>query len=277
MANTYYDSQLTTAEIESALEAIDGVIVPANNGKVLYIDNGKISAKSVTPGGATLESLSVTQNGDYYPGAGVDGYDEVHVSVPNSYSASDEGKVVNNGVLVAQTSHAKVTANGTYDTTLNDEIQVDVSGGSATLITKSITQNGTYNASSDNADGYSQVTVNVSGGSSISGSVHIWTNTTGSTNASVYVQHGTWNEGHTVFTPDSEAVNILYTGVSGVDTNRLPTNSYDAFGIIALYYYSGWKTISESNLTYNGNTYDKIRYVVGWAYNATVDYYFDVV
>ena len=34
-----------------------------------------------------------------------------------------------------------------------------------TLTTKSITQNGTYNASSDNADGYSSVTVNVSGGS----------------------------------------------------------------------------------------------------------------
>lgn len=34
--------------------------------------------------------------------------------------------------------------------------------GSATLITKTITQNGTYNASSDNADGYSSVTVNVS-------------------------------------------------------------------------------------------------------------------
>lgn len=42
-----------------------------------------------------------------------------------------------------------------------------ISGGSATLITKSITQNGTYNASSDNADGYSQVTVNVSGGGTV--------------------------------------------------------------------------------------------------------------
>jgi hypothetical protein len=35
--------------------------------------------------------------------------------------------------------------------------------GSATLITKTITQNGIYNASSDNADGYSSVTVNVGG------------------------------------------------------------------------------------------------------------------
>ena len=33
----------------------------------------------------------------------------------------------------------------------------------ANLITKSISANGTYNASSDNADGYSSVTVNVSG------------------------------------------------------------------------------------------------------------------
>lgn len=34
-------------------------------------------------------------------------------------------------------------------------------GSSSTLVTKSITANGTYNASNDNADGYSEVTVNV--------------------------------------------------------------------------------------------------------------------
>lgn len=34
-------------------------------------------------------------------------------------------------------------------------------GGGATLITKTITENGTYDATDDNADGYSQVTVNV--------------------------------------------------------------------------------------------------------------------
>ena len=35
------------------------------------------------------------------------------------------------------------------------------SGGGSTLITKSITQNGTYSAQDDNADGYSEVSVNV--------------------------------------------------------------------------------------------------------------------
>lgn len=63
-----------------------------------------------------------------------------------------------------------ITQNGTYnaiDDSLDgySTVTVNVSGGS-TLGTKTITQNGIYNASSDNYDGYSQVTVNVSGGGS---------------------------------------------------------------------------------------------------------------
>jgi len=37
-------------------------------------------------------------------------------------------------------------------------------GGSSVIVSKSITQNGTYNASADSADGYNPVIVNVSGG-----------------------------------------------------------------------------------------------------------------
>lgn len=167
MANTYYDSQLTAAEIEAALEAIDGILTPANNGKVLAISDGKFEARSVQWGGggsAVLEPLSVTANGDYTPEAGVDGFDEVHVSVPNSYSASDEGKVVSNGALVAQTARSsQITQNGTYDTTLNNEVTVNVPGSSAVVQPLSVAQNGTYNPPSG-VDGYAPVTVNVSGG-----------------------------------------------------------------------------------------------------------------
>lgn len=120
MSVNYYKSNLTSAEIDAALQAIDGLIGLQNNGKILYVNNGKLAAKSAAEfEGAVLEPLSVTMNGDYYPPSGTDGFDEVHVAVP-----------------------------------------------SATLTTKSITANGTYNASSDNADGYSSVTVNVSGGGS---------------------------------------------------------------------------------------------------------------
>lgn len=53
--------------------------------------------------------------------------------------------------------------------------------GSATLTTKSITQNGTYDASDDSADGYSSVTVNVSGGGSQT-FPQLWVNSSPSSN-----------------------------------------------------------------------------------------------
>ena len=114
-----------------------------------------------------LESLTVNQNGNYLPSSGNDGFSSVEVSVPNSYAAADEGKIVKNSALVAQTTRiSPITENGTYDTTENNEIVVSVSGGEpSTLVQKTINQNGTYNPENDNADGYSMVIVNVSGGS----------------------------------------------------------------------------------------------------------------
>lgn len=62
-----------------------------------------------------------------------------------------------------------ITANGTYNAQ-NDsadgysQVTVNVSVNSS-LITKNITANGIYSAQDDNVNGYSQVTVNVSGGS----------------------------------------------------------------------------------------------------------------
>lgn len=83
MANTYYDSQLTAEEIESVLEAINGILNPANNGKVLAISNGRLEAQSVQWGGGSpvIEPLSITQNGTYTAPSGVDGYSPVTVNV----------------------------------------------------------------------------------------------------------------------------------------------------------------------------------------------------
>lgn len=58
-----------------------------------------------------------------------DGYKTVTVDVANSYEASDEGKVVSDGALVAQTARAEsITTNGTYDTSINNSVTVDVPG-----------------------------------------------------------------------------------------------------------------------------------------------------
>ena len=87
-------------------------------------------AKAIGGGGpsVTVEELNVTQNGTITAPSGK-AYSPVNVAVPNSYSAGDEGKVVSNGALVAQTAHATVTENGTIDTTLNNSVVVDVPQG----------------------------------------------------------------------------------------------------------------------------------------------------
>lgn len=98
-----------------------------------------------------LETLQATANGDYTAPAGV-AWDKAHVevsvptgtinidqngtydvtekasavvNVPNSYSAQDEGKVVQDGTLVGQTART-VTESGTYDTTTNNSLKVDI-------------------------------------------------------------------------------------------------------------------------------------------------------
>lgn len=98
--------------------------------------NVNVPASAVDTG-----TKSINSNGTH----DVVGYASASVNVPNSYSASDEGKVVSNGSLVAQTSDT-VTANDTYDTTLINSLTVNVSGGGGstyTKITGTVTGNGT--------------------------------------------------------------------------------------------------------------------------------------
>lgn len=106
--------------------------------------------------GVSVDELSVSENGTYTALSG-HAYSPVTVDVPNSYDVSDEGKVVSNGALVGQTSATK-TANGTYDTTLNNEVVVNVPG-IVPSGTKSITENGTYDVTD-----FASANVNVSGG-----------------------------------------------------------------------------------------------------------------
>jgi hypothetical protein len=73
-----------------------------------------------------LTTKSITENGTYNAASdNADGYSAVTVDVPNSYAASDEGKVVSNGALVAQTS-TSVSQNGTINTTTNNSVTVNV-------------------------------------------------------------------------------------------------------------------------------------------------------
>ena len=180
---------VTESHLEDIADAIRGKL----GGSATYKPGQMAAAIESIPDAPTLVSKSISANGSYDPGDDdADGYSAVTVSVPNSYAAGDEGKVVSSGALVSQTQRS-VSANGTYDTTTNNQTvvsvqptlqtktatqngdvtpdsgydglsKVTVAVPAATLGTKTITQNGTYAASGDNLDGFSSVTVNVSGG-----------------------------------------------------------------------------------------------------------------
>lgn len=120
-------------------------------------DSGYDALSSVTVEGMELQAKTATPSGvsqTIEPDSGKDGLSQVTVAAARLQSKS-----------VTPTSSAQtVTAdNGYYGLS---SVEVGAGGGQATLITKSVTQNGTYNAQDDNADGYSSVTVNVSGSAS---------------------------------------------------------------------------------------------------------------
>lgn len=72
--------------------------------------------------------------------------------------------------LMGKVATKTITQNGTYNASSDNvdgysSVKVSVYAGQPVFIDKTITENGIYNASSDNADGYSSVTVDVQGSS----------------------------------------------------------------------------------------------------------------
>ena len=131
-------------DYETAIVNVPG-IVP--EGTLSITENGsyditnKVLVEVAVPLPEGTKNISIIQNGTTVEN--VNDYEnvEISVNVPNSYISTDEGKVVNNGTLVEQISRT-MTENGTYDTTLNDEVVVDVSLPNGSV---SITENGTVN------------------------------------------------------------------------------------------------------------------------------------
>lgn len=126
-------------EYASADVDVQGGITPTGTKQINIASNGTVTEDVTDYANAEINvnvpasavdtgTKNISTNGTH----DVVGYANASVNVPNSYSQSDEGKVVSNGALVAQTSDT-VTANDTYDTTLINSLTVNVSGGGGNI------------------------------------------------------------------------------------------------------------------------------------------------
>lgn len=140
-------------------------------------------------------------------------------------------------------SIADSSLRGTH--TVKVEQESSGGGGSATLITKSITANGTYNASDDSADGYSEVTVNVPSGAS-----NVVTGTFKGTTT------GAAMDVDLAYTGNGYPIAVLIFPEEGVAKSN--GSYYPTLQRYAYAYYVIIKNDATSTPTYNGGTNDSV-------------------
>lgn len=147
----------TPVATKGAVSSNSVTITPSVTNSAGYIEGGTKTGTAVTVSASELVAgyQIKTANGTY----DVTNLASIIVNVQNTYSASDEGKVVSNGALVAQTAHADVTpttTDQTIDTTTNNSLKVI---GDADLVAGNIKKDivifgvtGTYEGSGGDPD-----------------------------------------------------------------------------------------------------------------------------
>ena len=247
------------------LPAGDAVMVEGKTDKVYVLGETTIEAHashcasspfldSVTTGGggggsATIESLSVTENGIYTASGSVDGYSPVTVNVsPNV----DIKSVTQNGIYRASADE------------LDGYSVVTVEVPEPTppvLIEKTITQNGVYDPEDDNADGYSMIDVEVPN----KGQINPFP--TGASTIGLYNQNGITVTSSSIDNDGTGEVDIseASAGYEGmvIELNVIPTHIYavefdyqniNAAYWVNPYYCLGWLLENSARTDYESYT-----------------------
>jgi len=102
-----------------------------------------------------------------------------------------------------------------FQTELTNHFLPSGGGSSATLITKTITANGTYSASDDDADGYSEVTVNVPSSAASSWTKVAETSYQVSTTGTSATTVATWATGHSEIITSEQIIYIRIRDTAG--------------------------------------------------------------
>lgn len=246
----YANVSITTAVPASEVDSGSKSISITSNGTTTENVVGYATASITTnvPASAVdTGTKSITANGI---GQDVIGYASVDVNVPNTYTASDEGMVVSNGALVAQTSDT-VTANDTYDTTLINSLTVNVPTGSSKYIHgEFLTQSSTGTRTVQllySGSGYPIMAyIVVKGGAYVSGTtwyttiqryaIGVWAMSKSDMSLTpTYTTSGTQNQAVTMsIYKNSTSSSTSYTRTSAMNTNTFSSSNATAAAATAV-------------------------------------------
>lgn len=207
------------------------------NGRYISEDGFKEIAVDVPAPEPSLEVLSVTENGDYLPSAGYDGFSSVEVNVPTGHTDEELEEAYESGYTSGEThqkallSAITITQNGSYERENGySAITVNVSGQEPSLVSTAVTANGEF-FPAQGYDGFSSVEVNVPTGSTINNQDK---NITITANTATTI---TFDSGYTGLGNVGINVNVPQTGGTGTEipltsvTQNVNINSYGRYYI----------------------------------------------
>ncbi len=237
------DYKVTDTELTSIANAIR---TKGGTQAQLEFPTGFVSAIQAIPtgGGGVIQPLSLTQNGTYTPPSGVDGYAPVIVNVPSS---GGEGPIYYG---------ASIPSPSLGD---NEDLYIQYESKPSTFDhTYGIVAE--YRKVNGNWEPYTIPMAETHG-------VHIWTHSTGGTDASIYIQEGYWDVPNNTFVPTGVIEDVLYTSV------RTWATAKNCYGLALLAYVSNWEIKASVILTDGISTYQADTIVATWGFSQQKDVY----
>lgn len=168
-------------------------------------------------GDITLRTLNVSQNGTTNAPSGT-AYNKVVANVPNSYAASDEGKVVDDGALVSQTTET-ISQNGVVDTTTVSEVTVNVPNTYTASDEGKVVSNGSLVSQTAHAEVVANGTIDTTLNNSVVVNVPQGSTPTGTKQISI-TENGTTTEDVAAYANAEITVNVQSSGWDTVSIAR---------------------------------------------------------
>lgn len=231
---------------KSNMESIADAIRYMNGGATEYLPSEMPAAiRSIQP---VLQEKTFTENGDYIPDTGYDGFGVVHVAVQGGGGGGE-------GPIYYGTSAPASSLGSDEDLYIQYEakpLQFDHMYG---IVAQYRKVSGVWTQ-------YTEPILPTKG-------VHIWTKSTGGFDAAMYVQNGYWDLNNYSFVASDEAESVKYTSVNSW------ANAKNCNDIALLAYPGGtnWHIKASVTVTDGTNTYQPDDEVSVWGYSQEKDIY----